>query len=183
VLVHAGAGGVGLAAIQLAHAAGAIVLTTSGSDEKLERLRALGADHAINYKAAALKDAVTAAVGAEGVELVLDSVGGKTLQESVGVLRYRGRIISLGVLARDWSAFNVMPLWGKNASLTGLGLMGSLQNDYKRTYGAIAECIRRVAAGELRVIIDRRFPLAEAAAAHAYVEQRKALGRVIMRPR
>ena len=102
VLVHAGAGGVGLAAIQLAKAAGAEVLTTASSDEKLARLREFGATHLINYKAGSFNDAITAAIGPNGVDLVIDPVGGKTLQESVGCLRYRGRIVvNLGMAGRD----------------------------------------------------------------------------------
>jgi NADPH2:quinone reductase len=183
VLVHAGAGGVGMAAIQLAHRAGAEVLTTASSDEKLARLRELGARHGINYKTSNFAEAVASAVGPDGVDLVIDSVGGKTLQQSVTCLRYRGRIINLGVLAREPSGFNTMPLWAKNASVVGMSLTTSLMHEHPRTYGVIADCIRRVAAGELRVIIDRRFPLAEAAAAHAYIERGGVVGRVLMLPR
>jgi NADPH:quinone reductase len=182
VLVHAGGGGVGLAAIQLAHRAGAEVLTTASSDEKLRRLRDFGARHGINYKTSALGDAVRAAVGANAVDLVIDSVGGKTLQESVGVLKYRGTIVSLGVAGRDFGAFNPMSLWGKNAALFGFSLTTSLQNDHARTYAAIADCIERVARGELRVIIDKKFALADAVEAHRYVESRAAFGRVVMLP-
>lgn len=183
VLVHAGGGGVGLAAIQLAKAAGAEVLTTASSDEKLARLRDFGASHGINYKTGDLAEAITKAVGKNGVDLVVDSVGGKTLQDSVACLRYRGRIVNLGVAGRDFGAFNPMALWGKNASLVGLSLMTSLQNDHLRTYGVIAECIARVAKGELRVVIDRKFALSDAAAAHAYIEGRSAFGRVVMLPK
>lgn len=182
VLVHAGGGGVGLAAIQLAKAAGAEVLTTASSEEKLARLRELGADHGIDYKRDALVDAVSKAVGPNAIDLVVDTVGGKTLQESVSTLKYRGRIVSLGVAGRDLTPFNPLPLWGKNAAVVGLSLNTSLQNEYARTYGVVAECVERVAKGELKVIIDRRFPLSEAAAAHAYVESRKAFGRVLLIP-
>jgi NADPH2:quinone reductase len=183
VLVHAGAGGVGLAAIQLAKAAGAEVLTTASSDEKLARLREFGATHLINYKTGSFDEAITNAIGRDGVDLVIDSVGGKTLQESVNCLRYRGRIISLGVLARDFSPFNPLPLWGKNASLIGMSLMSSRRNEHARTYGDIAECIARVASGELRVVIAHRYALADAAKAHAHSEQRSVFGRVVMLPR
>ena len=182
VLVHAGGGGVGLAAIQLAKAAGAEVLTTASSDEKLARLRELGAAHGINYKTTSFVDAVKAAVGDGGVHLVLDSVGGKTLADSVMCLAYRGRIINLGIAGRDPAPFNPMPLWPRNGTLTGMSLMSSLRNEYERAYAVIAECIARVAKGELRVIIDRKFSLADAAKAHAYIEGRSAFGRVVMVP-
>jgi NADPH2:quinone reductase len=183
VLVHAGGGGVGLAAIQLAHAAGAEVLTTASSDEKLARLREFGATHGINYKTSSLKDSVVKAVGANSVDLVIDTVGGKTLQESVDVLRYRGRIVNLGMAGRDRSLFNPLPMWAKNGTLIGMSLMASLQNEYPRVYGMIAECIARVGKKELRVIIDRKFALADAVAAHTYIEGRNAFGRVVMFPR
>src|SRR5262249_32678506 len=183
VLVHAGAGGVGLAAIQLARAAGAEVITTASSEEKLARLREIGAAHTVNYRTGSFVDAVAAAVGPNAVDLVIDPVGGKTLQESVGCLRYQGRIVNLGLAGRDPAPFVPLPLWGRNASLIGMSLMTSLRHEHARTHGVIAACIARVAAGELRVFIERRYPLAEAARAHAHVEDRSVFGRVVMLPR
>ena len=182
VLIHAGAGGVGLAAIQLARAAGAEVLTTASSESKLARLRDFGATHAINSATGPFADAVRAAVPS-GVELVVDPVGGKTLQESVACLRYQGRIVNLGMAGREGLGFNPLPLWGKNASLTGMSLMTSLQNEHARTHGVIAECIARVARGELRVVIERKYALADAVKAHTHVEDRSVFGRVVMLPR
>jgi len=183
VLIHAGAGGVGLAAIQLAQRAGAEVLTTASSDAKLALLREFGATHTINYKQRALKDAVRDAVGADGVDLVVDPVGGKILQDSVECLRYRGKIVNLGLAGRELGGFNPVPLWFKNGGLLGLGLMASLQYEYARIYAVIAQCIEQVHRGELRVVIDQRFSLEQAGRAHAHVEQRAAFGRVVLLPR
>ncbi|HWL87966.1 MAG TPA: zinc-binding dehydrogenase [Polyangiaceae bacterium] len=184
VLVHAGGGGVGLAAIQLAKAAGAEVLTTASTEEKLARLRDFGADHTINYKTSSLIEAVAKAVGPKGVDLIIDPVSGKTLQDSVECLAYRGRIINLGRASRDPGQFDPYPLWARNGSLIGLHmLLGSLAHEYARVHAAIAECIARVASGELRVVIDQKFSLADAAKAHARIEQRAAFGRVVMLPR
>jgi NADPH2:quinone reductase len=183
VLVHAGAGGVGLAAIQLARAASAEVITTASSEEKLARLRQIGAAHTVNYRSGSFVEAVAAAVGPNAVDLVIDPVGGKTLQESVGCLRYQGRIVNLGLAGRDPAPFIPLPLWGKNASLTGMSLMTSFRHEHARTHTVIAECIARVAAGELRVFIEHRYLLAEAARAHAHVEDRSVFGRVVMLPR
>jgi NADPH2:quinone reductase len=183
VLVHAGAGGVGLAAIQLAKASGAEVLTTASSDEKLERLREFGATHRINYQTGSFDEAITKAIGRDGVDLVIDGVGGKTLQESVNCLRYRGRIVSLGVSGRDFSPFNPLPLWGKNASLIGLSFLSSRRNEPARTHDLIAECIARVASGELRVVVAHEYALADASEAHAHSERRSVFGRIVMRPR
>jgi NADPH2:quinone reductase len=183
VLVLAAGGGVGLAAVQLARAAGAEVLGTASSDEKLARLRDFGVTHGINYKTTALAEAVAKAVGPNGVDLVLDPVAGKMLQESVECLRYKGRIINFGFAGRDPTLFNPMDLWAKNGALVGLRLSTSLAREYARTYAVIAECIERVARGELRVVVDKRFPLGEAAKAHAHVEQRAAFGRVVLLPK
>jgi NADPH2:quinone reductase len=180
VLVHAGAGGVGLAAIQLAKAAGAEVVTTASSDEKLARLKDFGADHGVNYKISPLAEGVAKAVGPNAIDLVIDPVGGKTLQESVATLKYRGRIVNLGMSGRDAPAFNPYPLWGRNGTLIGMSLSATLANENARAHAVIAECIERVAKGELRVVIDQRFALADAAKAHAYIEGRSAFGRVVM---
>ena len=145
MLVHAGAGGVGLAAIQLARAAGAEVVTTASSDEKLARLREFGAAHGVNYRTSGLVEAVTRAVGPDAIDLVVDTVGGKTLQESVQCLRYRGRIVNLGIAGRDQVPFHPMPLWRRNGTLVGISLSTSLQHEWARTYAVIADCIRRVA--------------------------------------
>ncbi len=182
VLIHAGAGGVGIAAIQLAKAAGAEVLTTASSDEKLLKLHPLGADHGINYKTGPLVEAVERVVGKHAINVVIDTVGGRTLQDSVTCLAYRGRIVNLGVAGREGAAFNPLPLWGRNGSLIGMSLMTSLTNEHARTYRVIGECIERVAKGELKVVLDKEFKLKDAADAHAYIESRAAFGRVVMRP-
>ena len=80
-------------------------------------------------------------------------------------------------------AFNPLPLWGKNGTLVGISLNTSLTYEYARAHAVIADCIARVAKGELKVVIDKTFALADAAKAHAYIESRAAFGRVIMRPR
>jgi hypothetical protein len=86
------------------------------------------------------------------------------------------------VAGRDLTPFNPLPLWGKNASLLGMSLMTSLANEYERTYAVIAECIERVARRELRVVIDKKYALADAAKAHAHIEDRSVFGRVVMLP-
>jgi NADPH2:quinone reductase len=182
VLVHAGGSGVGLAAIQLARRAGAEVITTASSPQKLARLRELGAAHGVDYKAGDLVELVSAAVGRNAIDVVIDGVGGKTLEDSVTTLRYHGRIVNFGFAGRDLSPFNPFPLWAKNGALFGFRLSASLANEHEHTYRVIADCIDRVARGELRAVIDRTFPLSEAAAAHAYVEGRSAFGRVLLVP-
>jgi NADPH:quinone reductase len=182
VLVHAGAGGVGMAAIQLAKQAGATVFSTASSDEKLERLKPLGLDHGINYAKESFVEAVRELTEGRGVDVVLDAIGGQNLVDGIEALAYRGTLVSVGVAARAGSSVEAKALWGKNNALRGVYLGGALLAEYPRVHPMIAELIGRVADGGLQVEIDRSFPLAEAAAAHAHVESRTAFGRVTMTP-
>jgi len=115
--------------------------------------------------------------------VVVDSVGGKTLADSVRVLGWRGRLVSVGIAGRGGSAVNAFSLWAKNNTLHGVLFATALQNEYPRAHALVVECLKRVASGELRVVIDRTFALAEAAQAHAYIEGRNAFGRVVMAAR
>jgi NADPH2:quinone reductase len=182
VLIHAGAGGVGMAAIQLAKRVGATVISTASSDEKLERLRALGLDHGINYATESFVERTNQLTDSRGVEVVLDSIGGQNLIDSVSVLAYRGTLVSVGVAARAGSAIEARSLWMRNNSLRGVFLGGAILSEYARIHPMIADMLERVASGELRVEIDRSFPLSDAAAAHEYAESRKAFGRIVMTP-
>jgi NADPH2:quinone reductase len=182
VLIHAGAGGVGMAAIQLAKRTGAVVIATASSDEKLERLKAFGLDHGINYATDRFVERTNQLTEGRGVDIVIDSIGGQNLVDSVGVLAYRGTLVSVGVAARAGSAIEARSLWTRNNTLCGVFLGGAILPDYARIHPMIGDMLERVASGELHVEIDRSFPLADAAAAHHYVESRKAFGRVIIRP-
>ncbi len=181
-LIHAGAGGLGMAAIQLASQTGATVISTASSDEKLERLKPLGLDHGINYADESFVDRTRELTDGRGVDVVLDSVGGKNLVDSIEALAYRGTLVSVGVAGRAGSDVEAKSLWGKNNTLCGVYLGGALLAEYPRVHRMISDLIERVASGELHVEIDSSFALAEAAAAHAYLEGRNAFGRVVMAP-
>ena len=180
VLVQAGAGAVGLAAIQLAKKAGATVLASASSDERLERLKAFGMDHGINYRRDDLVEQVMKLTGGKGVDLVVDPVGGATLQGSLGALGYRGRISLVGNAGREPMKVDVSSLMGGNRSLTGVFLGAEIMTD--RVHDMIQDLIDQAARGELEVVIDSTFPLAEADKAHAYIEGRQAVGRVLLIP-
>lgn len=182
VLIHAGAGGVGMAAIQLAKRAGANVISTASNDEKLERLTALGLDHGINYATDSFVERVGELTDSRGVNIVIDSIGGQNLVDSIGVLAYRGTLVSVGVAARAGSAIEARSLWTRNNTLRGVYLGGALLPEYARIHPMIGDLLERVASGDLHVEIDRAFPLAKATAAHEYIESRKAFGRVILTP-
>ena len=180
VLVQAGAGGVGLAAIQLAKRAGATVLATASSEDRLARLVPFGLDHGIDYSHDGWVDRVRAITSGRGVDLVVDSVGGKILAGSIQCLAYRGRAITVGSAGRDPSPLDISMLGMDNLSLTGVFLGAEITTE--RAHAMIGRHIDDVAAGRLHVEIDRTFPLAEAAAAHAYLESRQAVGRVVLIP-
>ena len=181
-LIHAGAGGVGMAAIQLAKHAGATVMATASSDEKLERLKAYGLDHGINYATDNFVERAMQLTDSRGVDVVLDSIGGQNLVSSVDALAYRGTLVSVGTAGRAGSAIEARSLWTRNTTLRGVWLSAAILSEYTRIHPMIGDMLARVASGELQVVIDRTFPLAEAAGAHEYLESRKAFGRVVLTP-
>jgi NADPH2:quinone reductase len=180
VLIQAGAGGVGVAAIQLAKRAGATVIATASNPDRLEPLKALGLDHAVDYSKSGWIDAVRDVTGGRGVDLVVDSVGGTVLAGSAQCLAYRGRLVTVGNAGRDPQPFDLSLLSAGNQSITSVFLGAEILNP--RTYAMIAGLVDDVAAGRLEVIVDRLFPLSEAADAHAYIESRQAVGRVVLIP-
>jgi NADPH2:quinone reductase len=171
-----------MAAIQLAKRAGATVLATASSDTKLERLKGFGLDHGINYARDSFVERTNEVTDSRGVDVVIDSIGGQNLDDSVGVLAYRGTLVSVGVAGRAGSTIEARSLWARNNTLHGVFLGGALLAEYARIHRMIGEMLERVASGELQVEIDRSFSLPDAAAAHEYVESRKAFGRVIITP-
>jgi NADPH2:quinone reductase len=180
VLIQGGAGGVGIAAIQLAKRAGATTIATASSDAKLERLKAeFGLDHGVNYTQVELVDAVREVTRGRGVDLAVDSVG-STLLGSIECLTYRGRCVTVGDMGRGRRPLDPSILMGQNLTLTGVFLGAELMIGSGREL--VARLIDEVARGELRVAIDREFALSDAAAAHAYIEGRNAFGRVLLVP-
>jgi NADPH2:quinone reductase len=181
VLVQAGASGVGVAAIQLAARAGAsMVLATASSDERLEKLRAIGLTHGINYRTHDVVQEVMRLTDKKGCDVIVDSVGGPTLQSSILSLAYRGRVSMVGQAGREPMTVDVGSMMGGNRSLSGVFLGAEIATD--RVQKNIQRLIDDAARGELKVLIDREFPLSEAAAAHRYIESRQAVGRVLLIP-
>ena len=180
VLVQAGGSGVGLAAIQLAKRAGATVLATASSAEKLARLEPFGVDHGIDYVAQDLVAEVKRLTGDRGVDVVVDPVGGTTLQKSIHCLAYRGRVSMVGRAGREAVQHDVSSLMQGNQTLCGVFLGAEIMTD--RVHDLIQRHVDDVASGKLEAVIDSTFPLEDAAAAHAHIESRKAFGRVLLIP-
>jgi NADPH2:quinone reductase len=182
VLIHAGAGGVGIAAIQMAKQAGARVLATASSDDRLERLKPLGLDVGINYEAEDFVAACRQLTDGRGADVIVDSIGGSNLQRSLAALAYRGRCITVGDASRTAAdALDISTLRPNNQTLAGYFLGAELFLG-TRAHGMVAQQIDAVASGTLQVVIDRTFPLADAAEAHRYIESRRAFGRVLLVP-
>ncbi|MDP3747761.1 MAG: zinc-binding alcohol dehydrogenase family protein [Phenylobacterium sp.] len=181
VLVQAGASGVGVAAIQLAKRGGAsLILATASSDERLERLKPLGLDHGINYTRDDVVREAKRLTDNKGVDVIVDSVGGPTLQGSINALAYRGRVSMVGAAGREAMVVDVGSMMGGNRSLSGVFLGAEIGTD--RVHDNIQQLIDDAAKGELEVVVDKVFKLSEAAEAHAYIESRAAVGRVVLVP-
>ena len=182
-LIHAGASGVGIAADPIGQAgrapgcwprprgprswngwwsSGSTRGSTTPTTDFVEEVRRLTDGH--------------------GADVVVDSVGGSTLQGSIRCLAYRGRCVTVGDAGRQGTEqMDISTLRPNNQSLTGYFLGAELFLS-DRPHAMIARHLDDIAAGRLRVVIDRRFPLADAAAAHAYIESRQAFGRVLLVP-
>jgi NADPH2:quinone reductase len=182
VLIHAGASGVGIAAIQMAKDAGARVLATASSADRLERLREYGLGDGINYQDEDFAARVRELTSGHGADVIVDSVGGSNLQKSLQTLAYRGRCVSFGDAGREESSsLDISSMRGQNQAFTSYFLGAELFLG-TRAHALIATILDDVAAGRWRVVIDRTYSLADAEEAHAYIESRQAFGRVLLVP-
>ena len=173
VLVQAAGSGVGSAAIQIARLAGARVIATVGSDDKMELARSLGADHVVNYRTQDFVEATKAWTGKRGVDVVVEHIGGETFERSVQALTRLGTLVSIGSHDTHWGRIDLRHLYSKNLRIVGTNL------------GSIVELktvLEHVVAGRLRPVIDRAFPLADARAAGQHVLDRKNKGKVLLVP-
>lgn len=183
VLVHAGAGALGLATIQLAKRAGLRVFTTASDDTKLASLKAdYGADVAINYVKDDFVEAIKSETGGTGVDLVVESVAGSNLARSLQALKYRGRAIMVGFAGRDSERLDPRALWANCTDVQGVFYPGIFPREHARCFAVLSDLIDDVAQGKLKVLIDRVFPLSEAEQAHRFILERKAFGRVLLKP-
>ena len=181
VLVHAGGSGVGTACVQLARAAGATAVVTAGSAEKIARAIELGAAAGWNHREVDFVAAVLDWTGGRGVDLVEDFIGGPYLPRNLAVLKDEGRLILVGDLAEEPATVDVLPIILRRLQILG-SAMRPLAIEAKR---AIARRFRerwlpKLLAGDLHPVIDRVFPFAEVAAAHAYMEANRNFGKILL---
>jgi len=172
VLILGAGSGVGSAAIQIAKFFGASVIATAGSDEKLQKAKQLGADHLINHKTQKIRDEVRRITSKRGVDVVFEHVGTATWDDSFASLAPGGRLVTCGATTGYDAKVDLRFLFSRQLSLLG---------SYMGTKSEIHSVMRLVASGRLKPILDRVFPLAEAADAHAYLESGSQFGKVVLR--
>jgi NADPH:quinone reductase-like Zn-dependent oxidoreductase len=179
-IIHAGASGVGTAAIQLVVAAGARAIVTVGSEEKAAFCRELGAI-AINYKEQDFLAVVKQMTDGQGVDVILDPVGGAYLDRNINALRRFGRLISIGLLSGSKGELNMGQVLGKRLRIIGSTLRTRpVAEKIAITRRFEAEVWPKLIDGRLRPIIDIAFLIAEAQAAHEYVREDRNIGKVIL---
>jgi len=171
VLVLGAGSGVGSAAIQIAKFFGARVIAIAGSDEKLKKAKALGADHLINHKTQKIRDEVRRITSKRGVDVVFEHVGTATWDESLASLAAGGRLVTCGATTGYDAKVDLRFLFSRQLSLLG---------SYMGTKSELHTVMKLVAAGRLKPVVDRIFPLAEVAAAHAYLESSSQFGKVVL---
>lgn len=179
VLIQAAAGGVGLAAVQLASQAGATVIAVASGTQRRSRLLELGADHVVDRAENNVVDSVRQYTHGTGVDLVIDPVG-TTLPASLSALAPEGRLVFVGNAGGGSLTVDLWPPMQSNQTLMGV-FMGPLF-ERPEVRASVDDMLQAVAAGRIRVVIDRIFPLANAAAAHEFAETAKPLGRIVMKP-
>ncbi|MDH5021232.1 quinone oxidoreductase family protein [Halobacterium rubrum] len=182
VLVQAAAGGVGTAATQLASHHGAEVYGTASTSEKLELAERLGCDHPINYTETDFAEETDDLTDGDGLDLILDGVGGDTFRESVDALAPFGTIVAYGAASGEPGTVDTATLLFGNKSVEGFHLGRATQLDPERVFAAVPELSAMLASGDLEVVVGQTFALADAADAHRALENRETTGKVVLEP-
>jgi len=184
VLIHAGASGVGTAAIQLAGEWGARAIVTAGSAQKLARCRELGAYAAINYHKENFMEAVMSLTDHQGVDLILDCIGGSYLEKNVSLLKPYGRLITIGLLGGTKGTLDLATVLMKSLTLKGTRLRArSREEKAEITHQFRDQVWPLMVAGKITPIVDRVFPITAASQAHEYVKKNQNIGKVVLEVR
>jgi putative PIG3 family NAD(P)H quinone oxidoreductase len=183
LLVHGGGSGIGTAAIQLAKEAGARVFVTAGSDAKCQRCLELGADVAVNYREASFREAVAEATGGRGVDVVLDSIGAPYLADNLASLAVGGRLVLIGLMGGAKTEVNLGLLLAKRLSVIGstlrarpLAEKAALAGGFQAGFG------EALAAGRLRAVVDRVWPMERIGDAHRAMKASEHFGKIVLTP-
>jgi putative PIG3 family NAD(P)H quinone oxidoreductase len=184
VLIHAVGSGVGVAALQIAKVMGSsLVLGTAGSAEKLARARALGLDVGIDYKTQDFAEEVSKATRGRGVDVILDVIGASYWERNIRSLARLGRMVLVGLMGGAVTEVNLGALLAKRAEVRGTALrVRPLEEKAAATRAFEKSALPHLASGRIKVVVDRLFPLAEAAAAHRYMESNQSFGKIVLEP-
>ncbi len=179
-MVHGGASGIGTTAIQLAKQFGSTVIATAGSDAKIDACRKLGADLAINYRTQDFVAEIKK-TPAKSVDVILDMVGGDYMAKNLACLRPEGRLVFVAAMQGSKATIEILPMMFKRLHITGSSLR-SRDNAFK---SALARSVEEkvwplIAAGKFSPVLDRAYPLAEAASAHAHMDANLNIGKIIL---
>ena len=182
VLVHAGASGVGTAAIQLARVAGARVFVTAGTDDKLAFCRDLGAEVLINYKKEKFPERVMAATDKRGVDLILDFIGAAYWNDNLAALASYGRMTIIGFLGGDKGDLSLALMMRKSLTVMSTTLRRTPADKKEQLVKALGDFANdRFKSGELRPIVDSVYPLERAADAHRHMESNRNIGKIVLK--
>jgi NADPH2:quinone reductase len=181
VLIHAAAGGVGTAAVELGRLFGVETFGTSSSDEKLARLKELGLDHGINYKTANYEQVIMEMTGGQGVDIVFEMLGGADTAKSTRCLRPLGRMVVYGFASGQPPQFDFAAMFQRNASVHALWLT-PLSQEREHMSQAWRDMSPWLAEGKLRPIVGHQLPLEQAAEAHRLMIERKNFGKIVLTP-
>jgi NADPH:quinone reductase-like Zn-dependent oxidoreductase len=173
VLIHAAGSGIGSAAIQIARLSGADVITTVGSDGKLEKARELGADHVINHSKEDFTDKVNEFTDGKGVDLVFEHIGPETWEKSMLCLKRGGRIVTCGATSGPTVSLDIRFLFAKQLSISGC---------YMGSRSELLKILELIESGRLKPVVDSIFPLEDAVAAQTKMLDRKQFGKIVLVP-
>lgn len=182
VLIQAAAGGVGTAAVQLAKLYGTRVIGCASNDDKLAKVKTLGADATINYATTDFVEAAKRETAGRGADVVLESVGGEVFEKSIQALAPAGRLVVFGAASGKPGSVQVPVLQRNNLTLATFSIKGTAAQTPDLMRAGALELLDLLAKGKIRPVIGRTYPLADAAAAHQYIEGRGSYGKVLLKP-
>jgi NADPH:quinone reductase-like Zn-dependent oxidoreductase len=179
-LVHGGTSGIGVTAIQMVKSMGGKVFTTAGTDEKCKYASKLGAELAINYTKQDFQEIIKDST--DGVDIILDMVGGDYTAKNINILKPDGRLVIINTMKNADSTINMKKVMVKRLSITGSTLRAR-SPEFK---GAIAQNLQKhiwpkIESGEIKPVIFKTFPLAEASKAHQLMESSEHIGKIILK--
>lgn len=184
VLVHGGASGIGTAAIQMLHGLGHRVFVTAGNDEKVAACLRLGADLGVNYRSQDFVEEIRAATGGDGVDVILDMVGGDYFERNLELLKVRGRLVWIATLGGSQITVDIGRIMRKRIHLIGSVLRSrSVVEKSEIRSQFMSRCWTLIEHGRMRPVIDRVYPIAEAEAAHQHMAQNLNIGKIVLRVR